>query len=27
MLDDPAVDHVDAHTATRGCFMGRAERA
>ena len=27
MLDDPAVDHVDAHTATRGCFMGRFERS
>lgn len=27
MLDDEAVDHVDAHTATRGCFMARAVRA
>jgi hypothetical protein len=27
MLDDEAVDHVDAHTATRGCFMARANRA
>lgn len=26
MLADDAVDHVDAHTATRGCFMGRLER-
>ena len=27
MLANDAVDHVDAHTATRGCFMGRADRA
>ena len=27
MLADDAVDHVDAHTAIRGCFMARAERA
>jgi hypothetical protein len=27
MLDNDAVDHVDAHTAIRGCFMARAERA
>lgn len=27
MLADGAVDHVDAHTAIRGCFMGRFERA
>lgn len=27
MLANDAVDHVDAHTATRGCFMARAERA
>ena len=27
MLGNEAVDHVDAHTATRGCFMARAERA
>ena len=27
MLADQAVDHVDAHTAIRGCFMARAERA
>jgi hypothetical protein len=27
MLDNQAVDHVDAHTAIRGCFMARAERA
>jgi hypothetical protein len=26
MLDNGAVDHVDAHTAIRGCFMARAER-
>lgn len=26
LFDDPATDHVDAHTATRGCFMARAER-
>ena len=26
MLADDAVDHVDAHTAVRGCFMARAER-
>lgn len=27
MLASEAVDHVDAHTAIRGCFMARAERA
>jgi hypothetical protein len=27
MLDNEAVDHVDAHTAIRGCFMARADRA
>ena len=27
MLANQAVDHVDAHTAIRGCFMARAERA
>jgi hypothetical protein len=27
MLDNQAVDHVDVHTAIRGCFLGRAERA
>jgi len=27
MLDNDSVDHVDAHTAIRGCFMARAERA
>ena len=27
MLGNDAVDHVDAHTAIRGCFMARAERA
>ena len=26
MLANEAVDHVDAHTAIRGCFMARAER-
>ena len=27
MLDNDVVDHIDAHTAIRGCFMARAERA
>ena len=27
MLANDDVDHVDAHTAVRGCFMARAERA
>ena len=27
MLGSESVDHVDAHTAIRGCFMARAERA
>lgn len=27
MLSNPDIDHVDAHTATRGCFMGRFERS
>jgi hypothetical protein len=26
MLSNDAVDHVDAHTAIRGCFMARADR-
>ena len=26
LLDDPAVDHLDAHNATRGCFAARVER-
>ena len=26
LLSDPAVDHVDAHNATRGCFAARIER-
>lgn len=26
MLADPAVDHLDAHNATRGCFAARVER-
>ena len=26
LLHDPAVDHVDAHNATRGCFAARVER-
>ena len=26
MLDDPAVDHLDAHNAIRGCFAARVER-
>ena len=26
LLDDPAVDHVDAHNAVRGCFAARIER-
>ncbi len=26
MLVDPAVDHLDAHNATRGCFAARVER-
>ena len=26
MLANDAVDHVDAHTAIRGCFMARADR-
>jgi hypothetical protein len=26
MLANAAVDHVDAHTAIRGCFMARAKR-
>ena len=26
MLADPAVDHLDAHNATRGCFAARIER-
>ncbi len=27
MLADPAVDHLDAHNATRGCFAARVERS
>ena len=27
MLENDAVDHIDAHTAIRGCFMARVERA
>jgi hypothetical protein len=26
LLDDPEIDHVDAHNATRGCFAARIER-
>lgn len=26
MLAEPAVDHLDAHNATRGCFAARVER-
>ena len=26
LLADPAVDHIDAHNATRGCFAARIER-
>ena len=27
MLADRAIDHIDAHNATRGCFAGRVERS
>ena len=27
LLDNDAVDHIDAHNATRGCFAARIERA
>jgi hypothetical protein len=27
MLGDHAVDHIDAHNATRGCFAARVDRA
>ena len=27
LLADPAVDHIDAHNAIRGCFAARVERA
>ena len=27
MLTNDAVDHIDAHTAIRGCFLARANRA
>lgn len=27
LFEDPAVDHIDAHNATRGCFAARIERA
>lgn len=27
LLGDPAVDHIDAHNATRGCFAARVDRA
>lgn len=26
MFADPAIDHIDAHNATRGCFAARIER-
>ena len=26
LLEDPAVDHLDAHNAVRGCFAARVER-
>jgi hypothetical protein len=26
LLADGEVDHIDAHTATRGCFVGRIDR-
>ena len=27
LLNNEAVDHIDAHNATRGCFAARVERA
>lgn len=27
LFADPAVDHIDAHNATRGCFAARVDRA
>jgi len=27
MLSDPAVDHIDAHNAIRGCFAARVNRS
>lgn len=27
LLDNDAIDHIDAHNATRGCFAARIERA
>lgn len=27
LLADEAVDHIDAHNATRGCFAARVERS
>ena len=27
LLEDQAVDHIDAHNATRGCFAARVDRA
>ena len=27
LLDNPTVDHLDAHNATRGCFSARIERS
>lgn len=27
LLSNPAVDHIDAHNATRGCFAARVDRA
>jgi Protein of unknown function (DUF1203) len=26
LFEDPAIDHIDAHNATRGCFAARIER-
>ena len=26
LFEDPAIDHIDAHNATRGCFAARVER-
>ena len=27
LFDNKAVDHIDAHNATRGCFSARIERS
>ena len=27
LFDNQAVDHIDAHNATRGCFSARIERS